>query len=266
MTKAAPCSPVTWKAPSPATSRGLPSQRLKPSPVLLRFCPAALIRPGSDSSRISGQATPAAGFASSSATSGSSQPELDDDVHVEHGDVVAARLGQGEVDRPGVAAVGRGAQQADLARARPRAARRSRRCRRRRRCPPPAPRPAPRRRRQQRRGGSPRGVRAVVVDDYDRDQLDEPSSASRLIRPLKIEMKSAAESICRPRTRKLVESTSARVSVKTLLPAHWIGELDQLGERASISRTDPRPATPSRNRTEITRSSHRGGSLPASTP
>jgi len=36
-------------------------------------------------------------------------------------------------------------------------------------------------------------VGAVVVDDYDRDQLGELSSASRLIRPLKIEMKRTAE-------------------------------------------------------------------------
>src|SRR5215207_3854452 len=120
---------------------------------------------------------------------------------------------------------------------------------------------------------APERVGAVVVDDYDRDQRNQPaplfsaasSSTIRLRRPLKIEMKSTAEITCRPRTRKLVVRTRARVSVKTLLPAHWTVSWVSLAIDPSISRRPTRP-TLSRKRTEITQRSHRGGSLPASTP
>src|SRR4051794_1364031 len=188
-----------------------------------------------------------------------------DHVHVQDREVIAARLGQRQVDRPRVTAVVRRANQPDrlvllrqplgdggtvvggrvvhdqdlhL-------------------CAAPVL--------QQRAQAALERPGAVVVDDDYRDQLDEPSSASRLIRPLKIEMKSTAESICRPSTRKLVDRTRALVSVKGLFPAHWTVSWISLAS-APVIRSRPSTPTTVRKRVEITRSNHRGGRLPASTP
>ncbi len=71
--------------------------------------------------------------------------------------------------------------------------------------------------------------------------------------------------ICNPSTRKVVERTRARVSVKGSVPAHWIVSwISFASETSSITR--PSPATASRKRVETTASSQRGGSWPASTP